>query len=87
MSWSLAQVRSLKAANANVPRDLELEAIWEEITTGWSEADIVATAEGGMSDADRVALEEIIRDEGLAVDADEAAEWFVERCWEHGRDG
>jgi len=52
-SYSLSTLRSLRAANAGVPRALEIEAVIETITEGWDLMSVCATAARGVSDADQ----------------------------------
>lgn len=79
-SHAMSQIRNFRAAGAGVPSSLELEAVIEMITEGWDFNSVRATAEHGVCDADRDAIREIIKEEGLDISPEEAETALLEWC-------
>lgn len=62
------------------PRWLEIDAVISSITEGWDFSAVQATAERGVCDADRDAIREIIKEEGLDISPEEAETALLEWC-------
>jgi hypothetical protein len=85
-SFALSQIRNFRSCNAGVPRDLEIEAVIEEITEGWDLAAVQATAAQGVADADREAIRELIQAEDLSLSPEDAEKALLGWCRERAEE-
>jgi hypothetical protein len=80
MSYSLSTIRNFRNCHVGWPRALEEDAIWEVITEGWSYAEVEATAKQGVADVDADAIYQLITDEELRIEPEDAIQSLLERC-------
>lgn len=72
-SYAMSQIQNFRRCNVGWPLELEIDAVIETITEGWSLDDVCAVAARGVDEADRSAIRMVIGAEGLRVDPETAA--------------
>jgi hypothetical protein len=71
-SYALSKIRNFRSCNVGWPPELEIDAVIEEITEGWSLIEVCQTAVKGVCARDRDAIRELIQAEELLVEPETA---------------
>ena len=79
-SYALSEIRNFRSCNVGWPPELEIDAVIEEITEGWSLIEVCQTAVKGVCARDRDAIRELIQAEDLSVEPETAARELHDWC-------
>lgn len=79
-SHAISQLHNFRACNVGWPPDLEIDAVIEEITEGWSLIEVCQTAVEGVCAFDCDAIRELIQQEGLKISPERAVRELHDWC-------